>query len=111
MELRKNVRPATVFNLTDVEKKELWSNLKTYLLALLIVLFLIVVDLYMFRAFDLKKEKVQLEDDIVLTNISEHFVDMNKTIQHNNETKLLLSNATVSKVNTTSVPNISATRC
>ena len=109
VELRKNVRPATVFNLTDVEKKELWSNLKTYLLALLIVLFLIVVDLYMFRAFDLKKEKVQLEDDIVLTNISEHFVDMNKTIQHNNETKLLLSNATVSKVNTTSVPNISAT--
>ncbi len=109
VELRKNVRPATVFNLTDVEKKELWNNLKTYLLALFIVLFLIVVDLYMFRAFDLKNEKVQLEDDIVLTNISEHFVDMNKTTQHNNETKLLLSNATVSKVNTTSVPNISAT--
>jgi hypothetical protein len=111
VELRKHVRPATVFNLTDIEKKELWSNLKTYLLALLIVLFLILADLYMFRMFDMKNNgKLQSDSDVVLTNIttitniSEHFVDMNKTIQNNNETQL--SNITGFKVNTTSAPEI-----
>ena len=105
VELRKHVRPSTVFNLTAVEKKELWSNLKTYLVVFLIVLFFILVDLYVFRTFDMtSNETTQLERGYDLqTNISEHLVDMNKTTQNNNQT--VLSNLTGFEVNTTSAPN------
>ena len=107
VELRKHVRPSTIFNLTEDEKKELWSNLKTYLVAFLIVLFFILVDLYMFRTFDMRSnEKVQMERGYDLQiNISEHLADMNKTTESNNQT--ILSNLTGFEVNTTSVPNIS----
>jgi hypothetical protein len=105
VELRKHVRPATVLNMTEVEKKELWSNLKTFLIALLIVLFFILVDLYMFRTFDLRSnEKVQSDSNVLQRNISNHLIDTNKTIESTNETTV--SNLTSFELNTTSVPKV-----
>ena len=101
VELRKHVRPATLCNLTDVEKKDLWSNLKTFLIILLIVLFLIITDLYVFRMFKLDGN-VQSQHN-VLTNISGHVMDLNETISTHNGT---IANATSLKVNSTSPPKV-----
>ena len=109
VELRKHVRPTTVFNLTDAEKKQLWSNFKTYVITLIIVLFLIVSDLYVFRMFDIKNnhQSDHSRSDINLTNDSEHFAGIfNKTLLKNNVTKL--SNTTGFKVNTTSTSEVNS---
>ena len=108
VELRKHVRPATITNLTDIEKKKLWSNFKTYLIILLIVLFLILADLYVFRMFDMKNNQSDhSKDDIALTNNSEHFANINNTVLYNNVTKL--TNITGLKINVTSAPEVNFT--
>ena len=105
VELRKHVRPGRICYLTNIEKRELCNNLKTYLTVLLIVVLLILADLYMFRIFDLDaKHKAKLNNDLPSTNISKLSVDMNKTMDNNatNSTNNVTrddSNATLTPAN------------
>ena len=56
VELRKHVRPA-VCHLSESEKTTLYGSLKTYLLFLLLVLFVILADYYTFTMFNIKSDK------------------------------------------------------
>ncbi|XP_028398524.1 uncharacterized protein LOC114522095 [Dendronephthya gigantea] len=115
VELRKHVRPGRIGYLTDSEKHELWKNLRTYLTALLIVLFLILADLYMFRIFDLDIDRrAKLNTDLPSTNISKLPIDMNKTNETSNKTSnetsnktMVTNNVTGKDANTTLAPTTS----
>lgn len=69
VELRKHVRPA-VCHLSDSEKTRLYGSLKTYLLFLLVVLFVILANYYTFTMFHIKSDKN--------SNVSNFFHSENK---------------------------------
>lgn len=97
VELRRHVRPQTLCNITEEEKSSLYKMLQTFFIVLLLVLFLTISDLYVYRIFNNENHEFVPRENS--TQPTSEWLDLNAFDVNATD----IGNSTIQKTNTTSV--------